>query len=327
MKFLWKCLGVTKEQGFDPNKTSLAGLAREIAKCANLPAVLMESDRDQDSRSRKKQFDFNYFKPQFEGGVLRTVGVSGGKNDTEILYFRGGLLAMQNQQIMTDEAGYQRIVWCPYEERGFSRESIRAVDRLNEMTPKQLGGFLHEVLRKEDFLLSGFFRIYEEIYQDYTQREEKENLCPSLRIRRTHAQIAAWAWLLPEIFGRYFTAADAENLVNELWERAKKQYARGKNDSPIMERFWQAFEHLHTLTDETGKYVYLNHSKNPDLLAINMPELRRIASQYHVELPPDEDLFFQFRESKEYKFIDYKNVKSALKPDTSPKCWVFKIPR
>src|SRR3546814_9023690 len=56
--FLWKLFGRSKYEGFDPNKGSIAGVARNFVKVSNLPVGLIEGNREQDSRGHRRQFDW-----------------------------------------------------------------------------------------------------------------------------------------------------------------------------------------------------------------------------------------------------------------------------
>src|SRR3546814_11217296 len=56
--FMWKLFGRSKYEGFDPNKGSIAGVARNFVKVSNLPVGLIEGNREQDSRGHRRQFDW-----------------------------------------------------------------------------------------------------------------------------------------------------------------------------------------------------------------------------------------------------------------------------
>ncbi|MXO73543.1 bifunctional DNA primase/helicase, partial [Altererythrobacter buctensis] len=78
VEFMWKLLGRTGYEGFDPNKGTRAFLSRSFVKVANLPIGLIESGRDDDKRSHNKQFDYNELLVLFNGRSPRGIGRKSG---------------------------------------------------------------------------------------------------------------------------------------------------------------------------------------------------------------------------------------------------------
>ncbi|MCL2831500.1 MAG: ATP-binding protein [Betaproteobacteria bacterium] len=58
IEFLWKLLGRADYEGFDPSKSTLAARARNFAQVSNLPVVLIEGDRGEDT-NKQKGFDWD----------------------------------------------------------------------------------------------------------------------------------------------------------------------------------------------------------------------------------------------------------------------------
>src|SRR3546814_16835186 len=74
--FMWKLFGRSKYEGFDPNKGSIAGVARNFVKVSNLPVGLIEGNREQDSRGHRRPFDWTELLTLFNG---RTNGRASGR--------------------------------------------------------------------------------------------------------------------------------------------------------------------------------------------------------------------------------------------------------
>lgn len=319
IKFLWKALGVAGDwEGFTATATSEAGIAREMAKFANLPSVLIESDMKDEKK--KQKFNFNRFKSAFEGGLLRVVGKSGGSLETEQLKFRSGMLIAQNHAIEAEEAFYTRIIYCEYKEERFTEESRRKVMELEQMTAEDLGGFLHAVLSKEESLLDGFSRIFPEMVRRFNELEKTEGGVSRMRIRETHAMIAAWLKLLPEIFGSRIDDREIESVIAFLWERAKVEARRANGEDSQVTLFWDAFELLNMM-----KGVELNHTGSESQIAINLQQVYKAARDTGVPIPPIEEVQPKLKDSTTFRFVGIKPVRSVIPEMFSKvvKCWVF----
>jgi len=56
IEFLWKLLGRSDYEGFDPSKSTHAARTRNLAQVSNLPVVLIESDRENQGTHKQKGF-------------------------------------------------------------------------------------------------------------------------------------------------------------------------------------------------------------------------------------------------------------------------------
>lgn len=93
IEFLWKLCGRRDYEGFDPSKSSLAARARNFAQVANLPVVLIESDRERMSNEKSphvKGFDWDELKTAYNGRSVRARGMATSGNETYEPPFRGG---------------------------------------------------------------------------------------------------------------------------------------------------------------------------------------------------------------------------------------------
>ncbi|MER2603033.1 MAG: toprim domain-containing protein, partial [Candidatus Competibacter phosphatis] len=94
IEFMWKLCGRTAYEGFDPQKATIAARARNFAQVANLPIVLIESDRDggEGDKIKQKSFDWDELTTAFNGRSVRSTGVKNGGNDTRKPPFRGAIV-------------------------------------------------------------------------------------------------------------------------------------------------------------------------------------------------------------------------------------------
>lgn len=324
IKFCWRLMGVDNYEGFDPNKTTPAGRARQMTQVSNFPVVLLEGDRAEDTARRNlKTFDFNELKDMFNyGAPVRTTGVKTGGNETLKLIFRGGILITQNAEVKAHAAVLSRIVHCHCTQEHFTRENARQADRLKQMTSAELGGFLHAVLRNERKLLDGYFREYDAMIDDFDRRNAKCEV-KEYRVRHCHAQVAAWVRLLPELFPLLPSARIAET-VDHLWERAKNRQMRLSGDHPQLEQFWEVYEYLKDgWNDELKiKINRLNHSSDPKLIAINLPHFQEVAANHRQQLPSSSELTMLFKSSQRHRCLGLKSVRSNIH-NKIMSCWVF----
>lgn len=94
------------------------------------------------------------------------------------------------------------------------------------------------------------------------------------------------------------------------------QNADPDHESPILEEFWELFEHL-----QHAGYT-LNHARDKELIAINLPQVRKAAAEEKLALPDMLMLRRLLRACFSPRFVALKAVNSAITADTV-KCWVF----
>jgi len=324
IKFLWRLTGIENYEGFDPNKTTVAGRARQMTQVSNLPVVLLEGDRSEnDARKNLKAFDFNELKDMFNyGATVRTMGVKNGGNETLKLIFRGGILISQNAEVKSDRAVLSRIVHCHVTQDHFTTENAKLADKLKAMTAKDLGGYLHAVLRKEKQLLENFYREYDAVLKMFEERNRADGSVPEYRLRHCHAQVAAWIRTLPMLFPA-LDAATVKAGVEHCWARAQSRQKRLSGDHPVVEQFWEIYDYLHEGHSSDGHLTeLLNHSGDASVIAINLPHFQTVAANARQNLPPMSELPSLLKASRRHRFIGQKSVRSILF-NKIVSCWVF----
>lgn len=89
------------------------------------------------------------------------------------------------------------------------------------------------------------------------------------------------------------------------------------HESPLIEEFWEIFDIAMAIPQSK-----LNHSRNKELLAINMPQVRAIATASKLVLPEIGELRRVLKHSRSPRFIEIKTVNSQH-TRSAVKCWVF----
>jgi hypothetical protein len=85
----------------------------------------------------------------------------------------------------------------------------------------------------------------------------------------------------------------------------------------VLRAFWEALAFL------DSKGVEYNHSINPDLIAISLPQLAKLFVQHNIHVTITGELRNALRQCEAPRYLSYKTVQSAF-DGKSKKCWVFR---
>lgn len=321
LTFLWKLLGRSDYEGFDPAKSSRAGRARAMGQISNMPVVLLEADRNEPDKAHSKTFEWDELKDFFGGGTLATRGVRNGGNDTYEPPFRGTIVISQNAAVDASEAILTRIVKLHFKRPEVTTASREAADNLNALQVEDLSNFLIRAVRAEAKVLEVFAeraRFFEARLRD--NREIRIE-----RVIKNHAQMLA----LLDCLRLVITLPDdmVKATQKALHGMALERQSAITADHPKVVEFWEVYEYLEALSD--GPVV--NHSRDTNLIAINLNEFAAKAAHHAQRIPELNELRTLLRNSRRHKFIDAnRTVSSAIRGSqmgdnrpTSIKCWVF----
>lgn len=89
------------------------------------------------------------------------------------------------------------------------------------------------------------------------------------------------------------------------------------HESPLLEEFWEACDMM-----LAAPSAMLNHSRNAQLIALNLPQVRTAAAAAKLALPDMGELRRLLRSSRSPRFVDVKAVNS-VHAGRAVKCWVF----
>lgn len=118
---------------------------------------------------------------------------------------------------------------------------------------------------------------------------------------------------LGAMFGIDFDQACPEDYRQEQVER---MFIGARN--PVVNQFWEAYRKLEI---ESPKSV--NHSKKPDIIAINMNQFVEVARDKGLEIPTLLELKQNLKESTDPRFVDRRTVSSII-TGGKVNCWVFR---
>lgn len=320
LTFLWKLLGRSDYEGFDPAKSSKAGRARAMGQISGMPVVLLEADRNEPDKAHAKTFEWDELKDFFGGGTLATRGVRNGGNDTYEPPFRGTIVISQNAAVAASEAILTRIVKLHFKLPVVTTESRMAADNLNALPIEALSHFMIKAIRAEGQVLAKFAERTK--FYEAALRERKEIRLE--RVIKNHAQMLALLDCLRLVLEipDAMVKATRDALVDMALERQNAINA----DHPMVVEFWEVYEYLEGLQD--GPVV--NHSRTADKIAINLNEFYAKAAHHSQRLPEINVLRTLLRNSRRHKFIDANTAVNSYIRAGSPdkpgivKCWVFK---
>lgn len=324
--FLWKLLGRADEEGQDPSKMTKAGLRRWLTQLSNMPMVLLEADRSDNSRAgaAAKAFDWDEFKPLFNGRALGVTGQKTAGNETYEPPFRGTLVISQNATVAASEAIMTRIVKLHFTRPAITPESQAAADNLNHLSVLDVSHFLLKAIRAERQVLE-CFRERIKVHMA-TLRGLKQIRIERLILNHAMLMTLVDALRLVVPLSDYQHASAHQALLAMALERQCAVNA----DAPEVAEFWEVYEYL----ENTQDGPVLNHSKKPETIAINLNEFVKLAAEHRQKVADATTLRELLKESRRHKFLDYKAVDSAVRsahatlnplssrPGTV-KCWVF----
>lgn len=333
IEFLWKLVGRTGYEGFDPLKGSMVGFMRTMAQVSNLPVVLIESDRDSGddaSKGRPKSgFHWDSLKSLFNGGSLRTTGVKSSGNDTYDPQFRAALFISQNAAVQASPPIMERIVHLWFDKSGQSSQGREVALELGRMSSRDVSGFVVRAITKAAAVLD----LMEQRLLGYERHIEAAGV-KNLRIQKNHAQLMVCVDALSLVCP--ITEQQQAAARQQLVEMAQQREQALRSDHPIVEAFWEAFDFLDGpgLGEHDPANARLNHSKNPELIAVNLNHFVQVAAERRQQVPLLSDLKTLLKSSKNPAYIEQKPVSSAINArrslhtnetlPSSVKCWVFK---
>lgn len=319
IEFLWKLLGRQDYEGFDPSKSSIAGRYRNFVQVANLPVVLIESDRE--SGNSIKTFDWDELKTAYNGRSIRSRGVSTGGNETYEPEFRGSIVISQNNTVNASEAIMQRICHLHFSRELISEESGVAVRKLERTPIEDVSHFILLATQNEKEAL----KIIADKTEHYRQQLLANPDINTPRIALNHAQMLAILdalRLIVRINDHQYQAVQ-EFILSMAISRQQAINA----DHPVVQDFWELYEYLNGDQKSNPK---LNHSVNDDTIAINLNEFVQHAVEARQQVPTLRDLKNHLKNSQRHRYIGQRVVHSRIRAaapnligSTSLRCWLF----
>ncbi|NMI53558.1 toprim domain-containing protein [Xanthomonas hortorum pv. taraxaci] len=321
LTFLWKLLGRSDYEGFDPAKSSKAGRARAMGQVSGMPVVLLEADRSEPDKAHSKTFEWDELKDFFGGGTLATRGVRNGGNETYEPPFRGTIVITQNAAVDASEAILTRIVKLHFKRPQVTTESRIAADNLNALQVEEVSHFLVRAIRQERAILD-LFAERVKVFEAKLRAQQDLRL---ERVIKNHAQMLALFDCLRLVVALPDDMVEQTRLA--LLDMALERQKAISADHAMVNEFWEVYEYLEATGH--GKAV-VNHSRDAQRIAINLNHFAARASQFSQPVPDLKVLRALLGESRRHKFMGANvAVNSAVLKDdmtgvgTTVKCWVF----
>jgi len=324
IEFLWKLLGRRDYEGFDPSKSSLAARARNFAQVSGLPVVLIESDRERmsDEKNHVRSFDWDELKTAYNGRSVRARGMATSGNETYEPPFRGAIVISQNNEVSASVPILQRIVHLHFDRSGQSGRTRAAAMALESTPVEAVSGFILAAAKRERQILTT-------VFERTPYRERQLQQIPqikTMRVAKNHGQLLALADALRHVVrinDEQFAALEQQIILMAI-EREEAINA----DHPLVQEFWEAYEYLNGADAAQPR---LNHSRDPQTIAINLNHFIQVATEHRQQIPPVRDLKKLLKASKRHKFDAIRVVNSVIRDrlsnpasvSTSVKCWVF----
>ncbi|AZR28942.1 toprim domain-containing protein [Xanthomonas vasicola pv. arecae] len=321
LTFLWKLLGRSDYEGFDPAKSSKAGRARAMGQVSGMPVVLLEADRSEPDKAHSKTFEWDELKDFFGGGTLATRGVRNGGNETYEPPFRGTIVITQNAAVDASEAILTRIVKLHFKRPQVTTESRIAADNLNALQVEEVSHFLVRAIRQERAILD-LFAERVKVFEAKLRAQQDLRL---ERVIKNHAQMLALFDCLRLVIAIPDDIVEQTRLA--LLDMALERQKAISADHAMVNEFWEVYEYLEATGH--GKAV-VNHSRDTQRIAINLNHFAARAAQFSQSVPDLKLLRTLLGDSRRHKFIGANvAVNSAVLKDdltgvgTTVKCWVF----
>lgn len=317
IEFLWKLCGRTAYEGFDPQKATVAARARNFAQVANLPIVLIESDREsgEGDRIKQKGFDWDELKTAFNGRSVRSTGVKNGGNDTREPPFRGALVISQNAKVAASDAFMQRVMQIWLEAKPVTEESRVLFKKLASFPVKHCSQFILRATQAEEQIL----KTLTERYTTYVKVLDDNKNVKQQRLIHNHAQLMA----LTDALRHLVKFSDDAHLavLDEIIAMAETRQLAINTDNPKVQQFWEVFDYIE---DRAEPHNRLNHSRKDGTIAVNLNEFIAKADTYRQQIPDMNDIKKLLRTSRARKFEKANVTVNSEITGRSVKCWVFR---
>jgi len=323
VEFLWKLAGRAGYEGFDPNKGTVAFLARSLMKVSNLPVGLIEGGRDDDKRNGYKQFDYNELLVLYNGRSPRGTGQKSGGFETVEPPFLGSIYLMQNERIDAIPAVLERLMSMDIDKSRWSTATKAAAVELEGWPMEELSGTIVHVIRNEAKYLPFFFERFK--HHDLDMGKRVDGLTNTRPIK-CHSQLAAGVEALKGLFPTIRPEWIEETLQLVDTMALDRQQSCG-GDHPVVSDFWDKVEYLseREKPDAHASGESVNQHRDPDTtIAINLVDFEAKCRHAGIAPPNMDQLKKLLRNSKSRKWIATKNVNNPAGRVLS--CWVFARP-
>lgn len=321
LEFLWKLVGRANYEGFDPTKATNAGIARTLGQVGNLPVVLIEGDRNQDT-PHARRFEWDELKTAYNGRAVRTRAIANGGMETFEPPFRGGLVISQNDTVEGSAAVRERLLGIHFDKAYFSEAGRAATEALKNADIADISGFPAHIARREEQILGAYF----EAFKRHEAAMLKRPGFGDYRFAKNHAQLAAMLDAMRLVITNLADrdVADAHDLILDMHA---ERHRLSETDHPNVVLFWERYDVM-AARDAAQMHPPehpINHSRTSDVIAISLVQYEQRCGDLRLSMPcPMTELKRLLKTSKARKFVATKAVNSLTGKTVT--CWVFQNP-
>lgn len=307
---------------FNPMTSRPAARMRRFADSSNLPIYCNESENE-DRKPHTANFSWNELKDAYEGKGIRSIGIKSNDNRTKTPPFRVTLMIIQNVPVHADGPFLQRMISQVMTTKHHTIEGRHADMRLMQAHKDELSGWLVNVLTQEQAILKRFFNRYA-VHNAKLQHNPK---LKSQRIMHNHAQMMALIDCLDLVTP--ISEQTQNTMLEHIEKMAEEREVFLKKDHPLVQQFWDNYHYLSScieLTDADGFPILdpLNHSNNPQEIAINLNDFRRYCFEKRQEMPDEKELKRHLSTGVTHKLIEANRAICSRITKKTSRVWVFK---
>jgi hypothetical protein len=230
---------------------------------------------------------------------------------------RNTIVITQNAEVSASEAVLQRIIHLNFDKSGHNSHTKVLSEKLEKMPLEHVSHFIEMAVQSEERVI----QLLKERTPKYEIKLLMDPQIKTVRIAKNHAQMMALLDGLAEIIG--LNVEIKNKVIVFLKDMAIARQRTIAADHPLVVSFWEQVEYLEEQNQRLEPL--LNHSSDPQLMAVNINHYIRVANDYRQQVPLIADLKRVLKSGKRYKFLGIKSVKSAI-TTTTVKCWVFQMP-
>jgi hypothetical protein len=321
VELMWKMLGRSGYEGFDPNKGTVSGVTRNLLKVSNMPVGLIEGNRE-DGKGHQRRFDWQELLTLYNGRSPRVLGTRNGGSETYEPPFLATIYLMQNERIDATPAVLERLMSMKIDKAEWSPATRDAAIKLESWPVESMSGSIIHILRNEAAFLEFYFRRYQ--HHESGMRERVRGLHNS-RCIKTHSQLAAAVDALKYLF----PVQDAwlAKTVGFVDAMALDRQDSCGGDHPLVADFWEKVDYLISGEgpNDHAEGSSINQSRSPDrVMAVSLSYFETRARNAGISPVNMMELKRLLRSSKSRKFIAQKQVNSPS--GRNAHCWVFEQP-
>lgn len=320
LEFLWKLFGRHAYEGFDPTKATNAGIARTLGQVGNLPVVLIEGDRTQET-AHARRFEWDELKTAYNGRAVRTRAIANAGMETYEPPFLGALVIAQNAVVEGSPALTERIMGLHFDKGRFSPAGKAASQKLKRAEIKDISGFPIHIVRREEAILAAYFEAF--------ARHEAAMLthpgCGDYRFALNHAQLAAMLDAM-RIVVRNLDDREVQEAHALILAMLEERHRVTEADHPHVVWFWERFDYF-AAQDAAALHPEnpIDHARGTELHAVSLVQFETRCSSAGQRMPcTSQELKRHLKSSKARRFVDNKPVNSVTGKTVS--CWLFRNP-